>query len=188
MEGTNADVVIVGDGPAGLSAALILGKNGLQVDVLGGDESPVHLAHLYNYLGVADKTGPDFLTDARAQCEKFHVRLHKSKVSQVKVDEQSVAATSEGGARHEGRYLVLATGRDASLAASLGLKSGPDGILVDARGRTSLGRVYAGGRIARGHMSQVASSVGDGAAIALDILSVEKGKPFHDYDTLSKTA
>jgi thioredoxin reductase (NADPH) len=37
-------VLIVGDGPAGLSAALFLAKRGMQVTVLGKDRTDMHRA------------------------------------------------------------------------------------------------------------------------------------------------
>lgn len=39
-----AAVVIVGDGPGGLSAALFLAKNGHQVTVFGEDKTSMHYA------------------------------------------------------------------------------------------------------------------------------------------------
>jgi len=55
-----ADVLIVGDGPAGLSAALFLAKNDMSVTVFGQDTTPMHKAMLYNYLGIPEMTGSDF--------------------------------------------------------------------------------------------------------------------------------
>jgi thioredoxin reductase len=86
----------------------------------------------------------------------------------------------------EGNFLVLATGYAATLAGPLGLDMSPDGVKIDLNGRTSKDRIYAGGAAARGKKSQVATSVGDGAAIAVDIMSRLAGKPTHDYDVLPK--
>ena len=49
-----ASVVIVGDGPGGLSAALFLAKNGQDVTVFGTDDTAMHYAYLYNYLGIPE--------------------------------------------------------------------------------------------------------------------------------------
>ena len=60
-----SSVVIVGDGPGGLSAALFLAKNKLQVTVFGQDQTAMHYAYLYNYLGLPEIDGSDFQEIAR---------------------------------------------------------------------------------------------------------------------------
>jgi thioredoxin reductase (NADPH) len=176
-------VVIVGDGPTGLSAALILAKNKFTVHVVGLDESPVHKAMLHNYLG-EDIGGPEFLVKARIQAERFGARLQKAKVERI--DSGEVFKLHGADGTPEGNFLVLATGFAATLAGQIGIEMSPDGVKIDLNGRTSKDRVYAGGAAARGKKSQVATSVGDGAAIAVDIMSRLAGKPTHDYDVLPK--
>ena len=85
-----------------------------------------------------------------------------------------------------GKYLVLAGGRNRHLAEILGVEIVDRAVKIDIHGRTNHERVYAGGNMARG-ITQAIISMGDGAAIALDILSREKGEPFHDYDILPPT-
>ena len=178
------DVVVVGDGPAGLQCALLLAKNGLGTRLLGVGDSPVNLAILLNHLGLDGVGGPNFMELSRQHAERYGVHLHRQKATQVERARDGFRAVTSDGNQFDGRYLVLAAGKDPSLAKQLGLALGPDGITVDLWGRTSLDRVYAGGRATRGHRSQVAISVGDGAAIAPDILTRERGKPVHDWDTL----
>ena len=52
-----ADVLIIGDGPGGLSAALFLAKNDMNVTVFGQNKTLMHDAMLYNYLGIPQITG-----------------------------------------------------------------------------------------------------------------------------------
>ena len=179
-------VVVVGAGPTGLSAALLLAKNGVGVHVLGPGETAVDKALLRNVLGVPETDGPTFMEFARSQVERFGAHLHRQRVRQVERVRDGLRAVTEEGNIFDGRYLVLAVGKDPALARGLGADLGRDGVRVDLHGRTSVEGVYAGGRLVRGHASQVATSVGDGAAIAIDILTRERGQPFHDYDVLPK--
>ncbi len=54
MEKQNLDVIVVGDGPGGLSAALFLTKSGLKVVVYGQDKTAMHGALLKNYIGIPE--------------------------------------------------------------------------------------------------------------------------------------
>ena len=60
------DVIVVGDGPGGLSAALFLAKNDSTVTVFGQDETLMHKALLYNYLGIPKMMGREFQQIGRA--------------------------------------------------------------------------------------------------------------------------
>lgn len=176
-------VIIVGDGPTGLSAALLLAKTGFDVRVVGSGATPVRKALLHNVLGDDGVPGPEFVAKAREHAERFGARLVDAQVERVEPGDPFRVVTDQG--TFEGRYLVLATGFQAPPADALGLEKGPEGqVRVDLNGRTSRERVYAGGSVTRGVKSQVATSVGDGAAIAVDILSIVRGKPSHDYDVV----
>lgn len=179
-----ADVLIVGDGPAGLSAALFLAKKGMNVTVFGTDDTPMHYAKLYNYLGIPEITGSDFQKVARAQVEAFGAALKDEKVTALEQIADGFAATTEGGTSYTGQYIVLGEGKAAKLAESLGLERSKHGIDADRDGRTAIEGLYVTGRSTKPRRSQAIISAGEGAAAALDILSVEAGKDVLDYDTV----
>lgn len=180
-----ADVVIVGDGPGGLSAALFLAKNGHDVTVFGTNETAMHFAYLHNYLGVPDISGTDFQAVARRQVEDQGAVIVADRVVSVAASDEGFAVETESGS-HRADYLVLSEGKNPELAPSLGVASGDDGIEVDAQYRSSVDRVYVVGRSARPARSQAIISAGAGAVAALDILSREAGKDVQDWDTPPK--
>jgi thioredoxin reductase len=178
------DVVVVGGGPAGLSAALFAAKNGLETIVFDTDETWLHSAYLFNYLGIDEMDGSQFVHDAREQVRDFGARLHLDEsVTDVERDGDGFKVTTEDG-EYRGTYVVLATGTDRDLAESLGCAfDANDTVEVDLDLETSVDDVYATGGMVRDQTWQAVISAGDGGAAALDVLSKEKGERFHDFDT-----
>ena len=178
-------VVIIGDGPAGLSAALFLAKNGMDVTVFGMDKTDVHRAMLYNYLGIPEITGSEFQRIARAQVEKFGARIETVQVTGVEQSADGFVVATEDGSRHAGKYAILAEGKKPRLAEAMGLPRTVNGVEVDCAGRTGVDGLYVVGRSASIGRSQAIISAGQGAQAAVDILSREAGRDVRDYDTVS---
>lgn len=178
-----ARIVVVGDGPGGLSAALFLAKNGHDTLVVGEDGTPMHYARLLNYLGIDDEPGPDFQARAREQVERHGARLVVGEVTAIARDGDTFTVTV-GDASEAADYVVLAAGKQGQgLARDLGVEVTDGAATVDADQRTAVDRVYAIGRLVRPERSQAIISAGAGAVAALDILSREAGKDVHDWDT-----
>lgn len=178
-----ATVLIVGDGPGGLSAALFLAKKGQTVHVFGSDETPMHKARLLNYLGIDDITGSEFQQRTRAQVEKMGANLHRTNVQSAKRDGDGFRVDTADGQSFRGEYVILAAGSKSPFAAMLGLDCDDRGfVITDREASTNVERAYAVGWSARPDKVQAIISAGDGAAAALDILSREAGKPVHDFD------
>ncbi|MFB6142824.1 MAG: FAD-dependent oxidoreductase [Halorientalis sp.] len=176
-------VIVVGGGPAGLSAALFTAKNGLKTSLFDTDRTWLHQAHLFNYLGIESVDGEAFLADARAQADAFGVeRTQGVAVTDVTKDGSEFhVETDEAAAAAD--YVVLATGAKRDLAESLGCAFAGDAVEVDVTMETSVENAYATGAMVRTEEWQAVISAGDGAAAALNILSKEKGEHFHDFDT-----
>lgn len=182
MPDSQPDVLVVGGGPAGLSAALFAQKNGLETTLLDTDKTWMHKAHLFNYLGVGSVDGSAFIETARAQVDSFGVdRIQGTEVSDVSAsDDEFVAETADG--EYAATYLVLATGANRDLAESLGCAFDGDLVDVDVTMQTSVEDAYATGAMVRAEEWQAIISAGDGAAAALNVLSKEQGEHFHDFD------
>lgn len=179
-----AEIVIVGDGPGGLSAALFLARGGHTVTLFGQDQTAVNYAQLNNYLGVLQIDGPDFQAIARGQATTAGATLRSELVTAVSAAER-VSATTESGESIEGDYLILSEGKNPVLARSLELKETEAGAMaVDRDYKSSRDRVYVIGRSARPTRSQAIISAGAGATAASDILAREEGKDVQDWDSI----
>jgi thioredoxin reductase len=177
-----ADVAIVGGGPAGLSAGLFTGKNGLDTVLFDTDGTWMHKAHLFNYPGIGSVGGSEFLATARQQADDFGVdRRQGEKVTGVEAADEGFAVTTEED-EYEADYVVLATGANRDLAESLGCEFDGDLVDVGVSMETSVEGAYATGAMVRAEEWQAVISAGDGAAAALNILSKEKGEHYHDFD------
>lgn len=178
-----SNVLVVGDGPGGLSAALFLAKNDIDVDVFGTDDTPMHKAMLYNYLGIPEITGTEFQETAREQVEKFGASLHEAKVEAIEKTDAGFKITTDDGDEYEGDYLVIAVS-NKGLIDQAGIDRDGGVADVDRNGRTNVDNAYAIGWASRSQKIQAIISAGDGAAAALDIMSKEAGKDVHDFDVV----
>ena len=176
------DVIVIGDGPGGLSAALFLAKNKLDVVVFGQDKTAMHWAQIKNYLGIPEIHGSEFQTIARGQVTAHGGALRPDRVEEVSGADGAWTVVLENGEKLTARYLILSEGKGPRLAKQLGLEfDEANGIATDRNARTPIG-AYVVGRSARPGRSQAVISAGDGAAAAIDVLSREKGENVVDWD------
>ena len=116
-------VIIIGSGPAGLTAALYSARANLQPLVIEGVEAGGQLMMttlVENYPGYLDGImGPDLMASMRAQCEKFGAEIIQGNVTRVELEEKPFTVlTSEAG--YQAQTIIIATGASARL---LGLPS-----------------------------------------------------------------
>jgi thioredoxin reductase len=176
------DVIVVGGGAAGLSAGLFTAKNDLETVLFDTDETWLHSAHLYNYLGIESTDGTAFVEGAREHARSHGVDLREAEVASVARDGDGFTVEADGD-EHAADSLVLATGSDRSLAEDLGCATTDDGLVdVDLSMETSVDGAYATGAMIRQDEWQAIISAGDGAAAALSILSTAAGERVHDWD------
>ena len=182
-----AKIIVVGDGPGGLSAALFLAKNGQEVIVYGQDKTAMNYALLFNYLGLPEISGTEFQAIARSQVTAQGGIIFDAEVTGVAATADGYDVTLADGSVEHADYLIMNEGRNPALATSLGVAIDEDGaIAVDRHGLSSVASVYVVGRSVRPARSQAIITAGAGAAAALDILSREAGEDVQDWDSPPK--
>jgi thioredoxin reductase (NADPH) len=117
------NVVIIGSGPAGLTAALYTARANLSPLVIEGLEAGGQLmltTTVENFPGFQDGImGPDLMANMRAQAERFGAEIRRGNVSAVNLSAQPFTVTTDEGVIHT-RTIIISTGASARL---LGLPS-----------------------------------------------------------------
>jgi thioredoxin reductase (NADPH) len=116
------NVVIIGSGCAGLTAAIYAGRANLKPIVLDGHEPGGQLSlttHVENFPGFPDGImGPELIENMRTQAKKFGAEFKAGAVSEVDVSKRPFKITA-GKETYDTRTLIVAAGASARL---LGLK------------------------------------------------------------------
>jgi thioredoxin reductase (NADPH) len=185
------DLVIVGGGPAGASAATFAGHAGLQTVVLDTDKGMTRRAMVYNHLGFPDGvTGPELVDRGQEQATRAGAEWVKSEVTSLERRADGFVLTTEDGRTFDAREVLLTIGANLDLARQAGLEIRPgteprirEVIAVDAQGRSSVPGVWAAGTAA-GVSVHTIITAGDGARVAVNIISGQKGERFVWHDVL----
>jgi thioredoxin reductase (NADPH) len=116
------NVVIIGSGCAGLTAAIYAARANLKPVVIDGHEPGGQLSlttHVENFPGFPDGIlGPELIENMRKQAEKFGTEFKSGTVTEVDVTKRPFKI-STGKEVYEARTLIVAAGASARL---LGLK------------------------------------------------------------------
>jgi thioredoxin reductase (NADPH) len=119
------DVIIIGSGPAGYTAALYTSRAFLKTKMFTGLEEGGQLTtttEVENFPGFPKGiTGPQLMSNMKAQVARFGAEIEVSVVSKVsKVPNGNTFIVSAGGKEYEARAVIVATG---AVAQYLGLPS-----------------------------------------------------------------
>jgi thioredoxin reductase len=106
------EVVVVGGGAAGLSAALVLGRARRRVLVVdAGEPRNAPAAHMQGYLSRDGMPPAEFLAEGHREVERYGVELVRDRAVDVARDDAGeFDVTLAGGRTAHGRRLVIATG------------------------------------------------------------------------------
>jgi thioredoxin reductase (NADPH) len=184
--GESFEVIIAGGGAAGLSCALFLARAKMRVAVFDRAQSSLRRVVLvFNYLGFPDGiAGAELLDRGRIQAELSGAKCFDEDVTSARVVEGGFEIAA-GPRTCRCSTFVLASNKRTDLATALGLTLGGFGgrfVSVDPQGQTALPGCYAVGRIT-GLPSQAVISAGDGARVAIALISKARGAYYVDHDT-----
>ncbi len=117
------EVIIIGSGPAGLTAAVYAGRANLKPLLIEGLEAGGQLmltTLVENFPGFRDGIlGPELMGDMRAQAERFGADLIQAQVTSVDLRHHPFTVGTDDQ-EYRGRAIIIATGASARL---LGLPS-----------------------------------------------------------------
>jgi thioredoxin reductase len=190
------DVAIVGGGPAGASAATFTARAGLQTVVIDADAGMTRRALVNNHLGFPDGIkGPDLVDSGKAQAAHAGAEVVDGKVVELRRDgDDTFTLKTEDGKSFGAKQVILTLGANAELAKEAGIATKPgteprikEIVDVDREGRTSVPGVWAAGTTA-GVSVHTIITAGDGARVAINLISGVKGERHVDHDVLPRPA
>ena len=114
---TQTDLLIIGAGPAGCSAAIYAVRAGLKTIIIGGSAPGGQLLQtneIENYAGFVNPVGGYEIMDAmHKQCKRLGVEFSTEEVSKIEGERTPFTVTCSGGTVYEAKSIVIATGAKA---------------------------------------------------------------------------
>ncbi|MBU1083051.1 FAD-dependent oxidoreductase [Patescibacteria group bacterium] len=107
------DLIIVGGGPAGLTAALYASRRAIKTLVLAknyGGQAALN-SNIENYPGVESISGIELMLTARNQAEKFGAKIADADIESIIKTESRFTIKSTRGKEYSAKSILLALGR-----------------------------------------------------------------------------
>lgn len=116
------DVIIIGNGPAGVSSALYTVRGGLKTVIVGKDGGSLEKADkIENYFGLENPiSGTELLNNGISQVKKLGVEVIKDEVLSIGYNGNFVVQTKDN--KYESKSIILATGSSRATPNIKGLK------------------------------------------------------------------
>lgn len=108
------DVIIIGSGPAGMTAAIYSARKGLKTLILSKDVGgQLNIsAELENYLGYSYIEAPELINHFEEHVERFDItRVVGEEVVNLDIADKIKVVHTKAGNRYQGRTLIIASGK-----------------------------------------------------------------------------
>jgi len=104
------NVIIIGAGPAGISAALYCKRAGIETSVIYLNSSALSKAHMIeNYYGLMPISGEVLYERGIAQAQNLGINLYEEEVVDISWENEFIVTTTKN--KHQAQALILATGK-----------------------------------------------------------------------------
>lgn len=186
------DVIIVGGGAAGLSAAIYTGGAKLSTMVFDTGKSQItRVSKVMNYPGFAEGiSGTEWIESCRRQVSELGVELLNREITGIE-QKSGLFTLSTEAEQYESRFLVLATNTDWKILEALGFEPEVNSLVPSGKiscvqgvgysGETHIPNLYLAG-LHTPIQSQAVVAAGQGANIGITIASKILGKSYMWHD------
>lgn len=113
------DVLIIGCGPAGLSAAIYTGRANLSTAVFGNvKKGNLYKAHIIaNYLGFPENiSGPDLCSKGLEHAKKLGAKIIENEIVGINMEEEKFEIKDNTGKTYHGKTVIITTGQSYALS------------------------------------------------------------------------
>lgn len=115
------DVIIIGSGPAGISAAIYLKRAKKNILIVSNGKSALQKAHkIENYYGIESISGEELHKVGIKQVERLGVSIEKDEVINISVDRHFIVTTVNR--EFEAKKVIIATGTNRMAPNIKGIK------------------------------------------------------------------
>lgn len=115
------DVIIIGSGPAGISAAIYLKRAKKNILIVSNGKSALQKAHkIENYYGIESISGEELHKVGIKQAERLGVSIEKDEVINISVDRHFIVTTVNR--EFEAKKVIIATGTNRMAPNIKGIK------------------------------------------------------------------
>lgn len=180
------DVLIIGGGPAGLSAGIFTARAGLDTLIVNDGEPILRRnGHLENYPGFPAGVNSRLLLDMMAdQAERSGCSRREARIVDLEQTPDGFRASTEEDGTVTAQFVVAATKNTVDFLRGIEgveiLSRGKEFVETDDRGRTGVEGLYAAGRLAM-EPYQTIIVAGHGGSVGVAVVEDSDVNFYHDW-------